>query len=175
MWINAVLLTIEPLGTKFIEILIKIWRFPFRKMHNLKMLFARCWPFCLSHTAHWNINKMIFYRQLLNFFFLLFERKILNVDKNFNQLCSYGSSFQLVIIIYVMAWCWTGDKPIPEPVMAQNTDKWVHYQSPLHYSEVKWALRHFSSPATNDQWIPHTKGHVMGKMFPCNFVIIECC
>ena len=44
---NAELLLIEPLGTKFIEILMKIQNFSFTKMH-LKILFAKWRPFCLG-------------------------------------------------------------------------------------------------------------------------------
>ena len=50
-WINADLLTIRPLETNFSEILIKIQRFSFKKMH-LKMSSAKCqaailfWPQC---------------------------------------------------------------------------------------------------------------------------------
>ena len=46
-WTNAGKLLIGPLGTNFSEILIKIHKFSFKKMH-LKMLSGHLWPFCLS-------------------------------------------------------------------------------------------------------------------------------
>ena len=47
IWTNAGILLIGPLGTNFIEILIGIQTFSFRKMH-LKMLSAKWRPFCLG-------------------------------------------------------------------------------------------------------------------------------
>ena len=47
IWTNTGMLLIGPLGTNFIEILIRIQIFSFRKMH-LKMSSARCRPFCLG-------------------------------------------------------------------------------------------------------------------------------
>ena len=47
IWINAGILLIGPLGTKFNEILIEIDLFSFMKMH-LKMSSAKCRPFCLG-------------------------------------------------------------------------------------------------------------------------------
>ena len=47
IWTNAGILIIEPLGTNFNEILIKIHAFSFTKIH-LKMLSGKWRPFCLS-------------------------------------------------------------------------------------------------------------------------------
>ena len=47
IWPNAGIFIIEPLGTKFSEILIKIYTFSFKKMH-LKMSFGKWRPFCLG-------------------------------------------------------------------------------------------------------------------------------
>ena len=47
IWTNAGILLIGPLGTNFSEILIKIYASSFKKMH-LKMLSAKCLPFCLG-------------------------------------------------------------------------------------------------------------------------------
>ena len=47
IWTNAGILLIGPLGTNFIEILIGIQTFSFKKMH-LKMSSAKWRPFCLS-------------------------------------------------------------------------------------------------------------------------------
>ena len=47
IWTNAGMLLIEPSGTNFNEILIKIITFSFKKMH-LKMQSAKWRPFCLG-------------------------------------------------------------------------------------------------------------------------------
>ena len=47
IWTNAGILLIEPLGTNFNEILIKIHTFSFKKMH-LKLLSGKCRPSCLG-------------------------------------------------------------------------------------------------------------------------------
>ena len=47
IWTNAGILLIGPLGTNFIEILIRIQTFSFKKMH-LKMSSAKWRPFCLG-------------------------------------------------------------------------------------------------------------------------------
>ena len=57
IWINAGILFIGPLGTNFSEILIKIYTFPFKKMH-LKMLSWKCRPFFLGLYVlcdHWQL------------------------------------------------------------------------------------------------------------------------
>ena len=30
-------------------------------------------------------------------------------------------------LFQVMAWCWTGDKPLPEPMMTQFTNAYMQY------------------------------------------------
>ena len=47
IWINTVILLIEPLGTNISEIFIAIHKFSFKKMH-LKTLSAKWQPFCLG-------------------------------------------------------------------------------------------------------------------------------
>ena len=46
IWTNVGILLIGPLGTNFREMLTKIYKFSFKKMH-LKMLSGKWWPFCL--------------------------------------------------------------------------------------------------------------------------------
>ena len=47
IWTNAEILSIKPIGTNFNEILIKIHKFSFNKMH-LQMSSGKWQPFCLS-------------------------------------------------------------------------------------------------------------------------------
>ena len=57
IWANVGILLIGPLETNFSEILIAIEAFSFKKMH-LKILSAKCRPFCLGLNvlSHWNMN-----------------------------------------------------------------------------------------------------------------------
>ena len=50
IWTNAGILLIEPLGTKFSEILIEIYTFSFKKMH-LNISSAKGRPFCLEENS----------------------------------------------------------------------------------------------------------------------------
>ena len=50
IWTNAGILSIRPLGTNFIEILIKIYILLLKKIH-LKMSSENWWLFCLSHNV----------------------------------------------------------------------------------------------------------------------------
>ena len=50
IWTNTVILLIGPLGTNFIEILIDILSFSFKKMH-LKVSSAKWRPFCFGHNV----------------------------------------------------------------------------------------------------------------------------
>ena len=53
IWTNAGILLIGPLGTNFIETLIEIHTFSFKKIH-LKMLSGKCWPCCLGlNVLNW--------------------------------------------------------------------------------------------------------------------------
>ena len=61
IWTNAGILLIEPLGTKFSEILIEIRTFSFNKMH-LKMASGNWRPFCLGLNVlkHQNSNSIMY-------------------------------------------------------------------------------------------------------------------
>ena len=60
IWTNAGILLIGPLGTNFIEILIRIQTFSFKKMH-LRMLSAKWRPFGLSLNVltHWALIDVV--------------------------------------------------------------------------------------------------------------------
>ena len=59
IWTNAAMLLIQPLGTNFIEILIEIHTFSFKKMH-LKISSAKWQPFFPggNELTQWGWNKM---------------------------------------------------------------------------------------------------------------------
>ena len=35
-------------------------------------------------------------------------------------------------LVQVMAWCWTGDKPLPEPMLTQFTDMYMWHQGEMN-------------------------------------------
>ena len=39
-----------------------------------------------------------------------------------------GQSDNTSASVQVMAWCWIGDKPLPEPMLTQFTDTYKRYQ-----------------------------------------------
>ena len=64
IWTSAELLSIEPLGTKFIDNLTEMQNFSFTKMH-MKISFAKGWPFCPGEDelTSWHIIKNSFVLQ----------------------------------------------------------------------------------------------------------------
>ena len=67
IWTNAGILLIGPSGTNFSEILIKIHKYSFKKMH-LKMSPGRFRPFCLGLNAlaiHLTLTSSHFYHQMI--------------------------------------------------------------------------------------------------------------
>ena len=42
-------------------------------------------------------------------------------------------------LVQVMAWCTAGNKPLPEPMMTQIQDKYMHHLLPMHkHSQCRW-------------------------------------
>ena len=56
IWTSAWLVSIGPLETNFSEILIKIWKVSFTKMH-LKITSAKRWPFCPGGGGGGGLNN----------------------------------------------------------------------------------------------------------------------
>ena len=74
IWINVRILLIGPLGTNFIEMLIEIHTFSFKKIH-LKMSSGKCQPFCLGLNVlrvqltvkgHWSTLVLVMACHLFN-------------------------------------------------------------------------------------------------------------
>ena len=82
IWTNARILLIGPLGTNFIEILIGIQTFSFKKMH-LKMSSAKWRPFCLG------LNVLISETQQLRKWQMLLRRRLTKSLLNWGN--AYGS------------------------------------------------------------------------------------
>ena len=70
IWTNAEILLIGPLGTNFIEILIGIKKFSFKKMH-LKVSSAKWRPFCLG-LNEFNPSKVAHLKFLIGIYLTMF-------------------------------------------------------------------------------------------------------
>ena len=124
IWTNAGILLIGPLGTNFNEISIEILTFLFKKM-RLKVLSAKRRPFCFGLNVltiwltfpRWHFQMCIFEWKLLYFD----PKKFVSEDPIDNEL-PFGSSN----LVQVMAWCQTGAKPLPEPMLT-NPLMYVYY------------------------------------------------
>ena len=44
-------------------------------------------------------------------------------------------------LVYVMAWCRTGNRPLPEPMMTKFTDAYMHHQASMdQLSLILWSI-----------------------------------
>ena len=62
------------------------------------------------------------------------EWKCLNSDKNFTEVCSQGSNWNIPAMVQIMAWRRPGDRPLSEPMMVSlpthicvARPQWVDY------------------------------------------------
>ena len=96
-WTNAGILLIGPLGTNFIEILIGIQTFSFKKMH-LKMSSAKWCPFCLglnvlNYSYHGSIRKWNFAMREKSLTFRRLHRRYISRSKVSNSYSKQKYSF----------------------------------------------------------------------------------
>ena len=135
-WTNVGILLIRPLGTKFSEMLIEIHTFSFKKIH-LKMSSGKWRPFCLGlnvlsrglldtqHLTAWNTPRCeqngcqfaggIFICISLNENYCI----LISISLKFVQ--GYPTDINSTLV-QVMAWCQTGTKPLPEPMLTNILD-----------------------------------------------------
>ena len=140
---NAVLLSIGPLGTNFSDILIRIQNFSFMKMH-LKISSAKRWPFCpggISYTKsghrqvwYWlpkpeysvssirTVNTLRLRQNRRHFADDIFKCFFLNENvwipvKISLKFVPRGPINNNQALVQIMAWRWSGDKPLSEPMM----------------------------------------------------------
>ena len=105
IWTYAGILLIGTLGTNFSEILIEVRIFSFKKM-GLKVSSAERQPSCLGL----NVLKAIELGMYL--------------PKSIAK-----SPFQnKQTLVQIMFWCWTTDKPLSEPLMAEYTEAYTSPQ-----------------------------------------------
>ena len=117
IWTNAGILLIGPLGTNFIEILIGIQTFSFKKMH-LKISSGKCRPSCLGLNVltPWGHDKIAAISQTV----------FLNVFSwmKMYEVCFYSLKFvpkvpfnNIPALVQKMAWHRQGAKPLSQPMM----------------------------------------------------------
>ena len=91
---------------------------------NLNKSMAQCktavspghwqWRYCSLALSQPNVAKcgrwclQAYYLEIVCFLYF---------DSYFTEVCSQGSNWPE--LVHAMAWYWTGDKPLPEPMMAQ--------------------------------------------------------
>ena len=71
---------------------------------SLKMLLAKWWQFGAGSFSHISWKKIFVF--WLKFHWISFLK---------------GTIYNNVLFIYVMTWCQTGKKPLPEPMLTQFT------------------------------------------------------
>ena len=54
--------------------------------------------------------------------------QLLNFQPNLTEVCPQGSA---LVQYNFMAWRWTGDKPLSEPMMTQSIDAYLHHQASM--------------------------------------------
>ena len=112
IWTNAGLLSIRTLGTIFSEILIKIQKFSFMKMH-LKISSAKLRPFCPrgDELTHWSLTKWL----------TLWRRHILSsLPISAFQFEYHWNLFIFNIksaLVVLLTWGRTCDTPLPKPII----------------------------------------------------------
>ena len=82
----------------------------------------------LWSRTHWGQDKMADILQMIFTNALCFKKIIV-----------FWFKFHLSLLVQIMAWCWSGNKPLSEPMMSQFTDSSVE-------AETKWqpfSRRHF--------------------------------
>ena len=76
-------------------------------------------------------NKMADILQMTCSLYFL-EWKLLYFDMNLIDICpSYASTDCKQALVKLMTWHWSGNKPSPEPMMAQFADAYMHHQASM--------------------------------------------
>ena len=45
-------------------------------------------------------------------------------------------------LVYVMSWCWVGNRPLPEPMMTQFTDAYIQHSCLMYSIKIQATLYH---------------------------------
>ena len=124
-------LLIGHLGTNFSEILIEIRTFSFKKMH-LKRLSVKWWHFDPSHPrlppsvlTHLSLDKMAAILADNNFKCFFFNENDRILVRISLKCVPRSPTDNKPALVQVMAWRWTGDKPLSEPMLTQFTDAYI--------------------------------------------------
>ena len=91
-------------------------------LHRLEQLWRNAWVSCDLYLTHLSLDKMAAILADDNFkciFSIENDRIIIQISQKLVPMSLIGNKPALV---QVMAWCWTGNKPLPEPMLTQFTD-----------------------------------------------------
>ena len=97
----------------------------------------------IEGLTHWGRDKMAANWQATfsNAFSWI---KCLNFDYNFTEVCYQGSNWHYAIIGQIMAWRWTGGKPLSEPMMVSlmmhicvTRPQWVNHEAIMDYNKIR--------------------------------------
>ena len=149
-WTNAWILLFGLLETNFSEILIKTHTFSFKKMH-LKILSAKWRQFCLA------LNTLRPRQNGRRFADDTFKRSFLNENVRISIKISLkfvpkGPINNNPVLVQIMAWRRSGDKPLSEPMMVTllthicvTRPQWVNKQNyKINLYNLLWHLHTFS-------------------------------
>ena len=114
IWTNAGILLIQPLGTKFSEILIEIYTFSFKKMH-FKMSSAKWRSFCLGLNVLTNFNANPWSR-------CSGIRTMLT--------CSYVAWLPYIIYQFVLPFAAHANYPASQPSHMHEVLDWISWPGP---------------------------------------------
>ena len=140
----------------------QITLFSFMKMHlkmHLKMTASLIQPRWVNSSPPWR-KWPSFCRQCFQTNF--HEWKVSYFDTNFTSynFVPKGPTDNKSVLVLKMAWHWTGDKPLPEPMLTQFTDPYM-----WHHGEMSWWLQHITSLVVN-YGISNTIVHKKHLVYP---------
>ena len=134
---------LDPLETLFSGIWINIQQFIYKKMH-LKMSSAKWWPVCSRERwINWELRYV--YCSVVNISIsgnidsteqhtthtLINRFKLQTTFPKLNIMAQWKSGILPYVqsLVCVMAGCWTGNKPLPEPMMTKLIDAYFLYHT----------------------------------------------
>ena len=122
------------------------------------------WEFHTLMLTHWGLNKMNTILQTNSFYCMKIVLFLIQFKSNFSMNAPLTEKSTLV---QVMAWCWRGAKPFPEPMLTQILSPYHDMASPGHNE-----LRENNSPiiyATEFNFVTHCASTL--KIFSLQFIV----
>ena len=91
------------------------------------LMWSSCWlTLCSMGNTHWGqTGWQIFSGNIFQYIFFKGNISIsIQISLQFVPSCPINKS----TLVLVMVWCWTGTKPLPEPVMTQCRGTFMYHQ-----------------------------------------------